>query len=114
MYPEHGWIFAKVKIAKAMDASFANSQTDDERKIAELIRQFNAEQTTKLEMDLFKQRKRLADALRTLQTKEMKRAREDERISTDKIAWTLGKLSDIRRTELVTRTRASSPVGTRP
>ncbi|MFM0008658.1 SOS response-associated peptidase family protein, partial [Paraburkholderia dipogonis] len=46
-----------------------------------------------------KQRKRLADAERSLQTKVTKAATESQRIAMDKIAWTRGKLDDIQRTE---------------
>ena len=91
---------AKIKIPKAMDAAFAQPQTDEERQIKQLIDRFNAEQTTRLEQELFKQRKRLADAERTLLTKTTKAASESKRIATDKIEWALGKLSDLRRAEL--------------
>src|ERR1700682_4206619 len=60
---------AKIKIPKAMDAAFADPQSDDERQIKALIDEFNAQQASKLEQELFKQRKRLADAERTFQTK---------------------------------------------
>ncbi|WP_408431775.1 hypothetical protein [Paraburkholderia fungorum] len=53
--------------------------------------------------NLFKQRKRLADAERSLLTKVTKAATESQRIATDKIAWTLGKLDDIQRSELKPR-----------
>jgi putative SOS response-associated peptidase YedK len=91
---------AKIKIPKAMDAAFSEPETDEERQIAEMISAYNAEQTTKLEQELFKQRKRLADAERTLQTKTTKAAQENKRIATDKVEWCLGKLSDLRRPEL--------------
>ena len=91
----------KIKIPKAMDAAFANPQTDDERQIKALIDEFNAQQASKLEQELFKQRKRLADAERTLQTKTTKAATESKRIATDKVEWCMGKLSDLRRTELI-------------
>ena len=52
---------------------------------------------------MFKQRKRLADAERTLQAKPTKAATESQRIATDKIEWGMGKLSDLRRTELKDR-----------
>ena len=91
---------AKIKIPKAMDAAFAQPQTDEERQVKQLIDRFNAEQTTQLEQKLFKQRKRLADAERTLLTKTTKAASESKRIATDKIEWALGKLSDLRRAEL--------------
>jgi putative SOS response-associated peptidase YedK len=91
---------AKIKIPKAMDAAFSEPETDEERQIAEMISAYNAEQATKLEEELFKQRKRLADAERTLQTKTTKAAQESKRIATDKVEWCLGKLNDLRRTDL--------------
>lgn len=90
---------SKAKIPKAMEDSFAEPETDAEREIKELIDRFNADQATRLEQDLFKQRKRLAEAERSLQLKVTKAATESQRIATDKIAWTRGKLEDIQRTE---------------
>jgi putative SOS response-associated peptidase YedK len=90
---------SKAKIPKAMEDAFAVPQTKADLEIKALIDRFNADQTTKLEEDLFKQRKRLADAERTLHTKVTKAATESQRIATDKIAWTRGKLDDIQRTE---------------
>lgn len=91
------------KIPKAMDAAFSNPQTDEERQIKTLIDAFNSQQAAKLEEDIFKQRKRLADAVRSLQTKTTKKALEDQRIATGKVAWGLGRLADIRRTDLKDR-----------
>jgi putative SOS response-associated peptidase YedK len=91
---------AKVRIPKAMDAAFAQPQTDDERTIKGLIDAFDREQASKLEQELFKQRKRLADAERSLQAKTTKAATESKRIATDKVAWALGKLADLRRSTL--------------
>jgi len=91
---------AKIKVAKAMDGAFADPQNDAERRIKALIDKYDAQQTTKLEQEVFKQRKRLADAERTLQAKATKAALESKRIATDKAAWALGKLADLRRTEL--------------
>jgi putative SOS response-associated peptidase YedK len=90
---------SKAKIPKAVDDAFRDPQTDDERQIKVFIDKFNAEQTTKLEQDLFKQRTRLADAERTLQTKTTKAAIESKRIATDKIEAALRRLEDIKRTE---------------
>jgi len=91
---------AKIKIPKALDDAFSEPETDEERQIKALIDEYDAQQTTKLEQELFKQRKRLADAERTLQTKTTKAALESKRIATDKVEWCLGKLSDLKRTEL--------------
>jgi putative SOS response-associated peptidase YedK len=91
---------AKIKLPKAIDAAAANLPGEEGRQIRELIAAFNTEQTTKLEQELFKQKKRLADAERTLQTKTTKAATESKRIATDKIQWHLDKLADLKRTEL--------------
>lgn len=53
--------------------------------------------------ELFAQRKRLADAERTLQTKQTKSALESQRIATSKISKTRLDLEDLRRTELLDR-----------
>ncbi len=90
---------SKAKIPKAMEDAFSEPQSDAEREVKALIDRFNADQVTKLEQDLFKQRARLAGAERSLQTKVTKAAAESQRIATDKIAWTRGKLDDIQRTE---------------
>jgi hypothetical protein len=91
---------SRIKVAKAMDAAFADPQNDAERRIRALIDEFDQQQASKLEQEVFKQRKRLADAQRMLQTRTTKAALESKRIATDKIAWALGKLADLRRTEL--------------
>ena len=67
----------KIKIPKAVEASFGDPQSDDERAIKALIDDFNDKQATKFEEELFKQRKRLADAERILQTKPTKKAQDE-------------------------------------
>ncbi|MGF6937087.1 putative SOS response-associated peptidase YedK [Paraburkholderia sp. UCT70] len=90
---------SKAKVPKAMEDAFFDPQSDDEREVKTLIDRFNAEQVTKLEQDLFKQRSRPADAERSLQTKVTKAATESKRIAANKIEQALGWLDDIRRTE---------------
>ena len=94
---------SKIKIPKAMEAAFAEPKTEAEQQIKSAIDAFSTAQTVKLEQGLFKQRKRLADAERVLQSKPTKAAGESKRIAADKIDWTMGKLSDLRRTELKDR-----------
>ena len=91
---------SKIKIPKAMGAPFSDPTTDDERRIKTSIDAFDADQIAKLEQDLAKQQARLTDAERALQTKPTKAAAESKRIATDKIAWTISKLADLRRTVL--------------
>jgi putative SOS response-associated peptidase YedK len=90
----------KLKIPKAMEAPFVVPTTDAELKIKEAIDSFAASETIKLEQSVFEQRKRLADAERTLQTKPTKAAANSQRIAADKIAWAMGKLSDLKRVDL--------------
>ncbi len=94
---------AKIVVPKAMEAAFARAQTPREADIKGLIDEHNAEQVAKIEQELFKQRKRLADAERALQTKPTKAAMESQRISTNKIERWKAKLSDIHRIELKER-----------
>lgn len=84
--------------AKAMDRAIAASPDPAAAPIREMIAQFNQAEAAKLEQEIFKQRKRLADAERTLQTKTSKKAQEDQRIARKKVDWALEKLADIRRT----------------
>lgn len=94
---------AKIKIPKAVEASFAHPQTDEERAIKALIDEYNDRQAAKFEEELFKQRKRLADAERALQSKPTKKAQEDQRIASDKIQQLMGRHADLKRAELLDR-----------
>ena len=89
---------SKIKIPKAMDEAFQTPRNAEEREIAALIKQYNTEQASELEQELFKQRKRLADAERILKTKTTKKAENDQRIATDKVSKLLRRLEDLRRT----------------
>lgn len=94
---------SKVKTPKAMDTAFLDSTTEDVQDIRRLVEQHNAVKESALEQDLFKQKKRLADAERTLQSKPTKAAVESKRIAADKIDSALRRLEDIKRTELLPR-----------
>lgn len=89
----------KLKIPKGMDDAFLQPKTEGEAQIKALIDEFNAAQRQDLEKEIFKQKKRLADAERTLQTKTTKKATDDQRIATDKISRGLARLGDLNRTE---------------
>lgn len=90
----------RIKLPKALELAFDTPAGEREEHIKDLIDQYRAKQASKLEQELFKQRKRLADAERTLLTKTTKAATEAKRISTTKIDWALKKLSDLRHTDL--------------
>lgn len=91
---------ARILIPKGVEAAFDHPQSDDEREAKAAIDAFRAQQTIKFEQELFKQRKRLADAQRTLATKTTKAALESQRIATEKSEWLLGKLAGLRSAEL--------------
>ncbi|NDY93743.1 SOS response-associated peptidase family protein [Ideonella livida] len=68
--------------------------------LVELIAQLRGTQAQAWEQELFRQRKRLADAQRVLATgRPTKKAQEDERIASAKVPQLLGWLADLRRTE---------------
>jgi hypothetical protein len=52
----------------------------------------------------------LADAERSLQKKETKKALNDQRVASKKITWALGKMADIKRTEIIDRDAYIFPV----
>ncbi|MDN7408010.1 SOS response-associated peptidase family protein [Burkholderia vietnamiensis] len=90
---------SKAKIPKAVDDAFRDPQTDAEHQIKASIERFNAQQASRLEQELFKQRTRLADAERALQTKTTKVATESKRIAADKIEASLRRLEDLNRAD---------------
>ena len=87
------------RIPKAMEQAFAQPVTDEEREIARLIDVHHARHAAAVEAGLFKQKKRLADAQRTLLTKTTKKVQDDVRIATSKIERGLATLSDLHRTQ---------------
>ena len=86
-----------IKIPKAMDDAFRKPRNDEEKLITQLIEQYNSERASELEQELFKQRRRLADAERSLQTRTTKKAENDQRIATDKVGRIMRRLDDLRR-----------------
>ena len=88
-----------IKISRALEDNFVEPTNAVAQQTRQHILAFRREQAAAWEQDLFKQKKRLADATRSLQTKETKKAREDVRIATDKIENYLDRLSDLKRTE---------------
>lgn len=71
--------------------------------IRELIDAWNAEEVATLEPELFKQRKRVADAERKLLTKVTKKAQDDVRIGNNKVKQIRGWLDDFKRKTLEPR-----------
>lgn len=91
------------KTPKAMDHAFASGKSPAERSVWAAIKDWNARDATAFEQELFIQKTRLVNAERALQTKITKKAENDVRVVTNKIAQAQGKLADLRRTEHVAR-----------
>jgi putative SOS response-associated peptidase YedK len=90
---------SSIRIPRSVERWFDEPRNDGERKIKALIDEWRAAETTKLEREVFAQKKRLADADRTLASKPTKAAAESKRIATDKIAKTLERLERLRATQ---------------
>ena len=86
-------------IPKGMELAFLNPATPEEQEVHDLIEAFHQDEAKRLEAELFKQKTRLTNAERTLESKETKKALNDQRIATDKISNLRRKLSDLKRTE---------------
>jgi len=91
---------ARIIVPKGVEVGFFDPRSDEERKAKDLIDSFRSQQSTKFEQELFKQRKRLADAERTLATKATKAATESKRIASEKVEWLLAKLASLRNADL--------------
>jgi putative SOS response-associated peptidase YedK len=88
-----------LNISRGFEANFDDPANEQERRIKGAIDEHRSRMATKFEKDLFSQKTRLVTAERSLKDKETKKAREDVRIATSKIATHATKLTDLRRTE---------------
>jgi putative SOS response-associated peptidase YedK len=84
---------ARYRLPRGFDLEFADPKTDQEQLIKALVDQYRRVQRTKLETEIFTQKKRLADAQRKLAVKETKAAAESQRIAGTKVQQAVGKLS---------------------
>ena len=90
---------SSIRIPRAVERWFENPQSDGERRIKTFIDEYNQAETTKLEREVFAQKKRLADADRVLASKPTKAAAESKRIGTDKIDKALTRLERLKATK---------------
>ena len=86
-----------LNISRGFEANFNDPSTERERRIKDAIDTHRSRLASKFEKDLFSQKTRLVNAERSLQEKETKKAREDERIASNKIDTLTSKLSNLRR-----------------
>ena len=84
---------SQYRLPRGFDLEFAEAKSAEERAIQELVEQYRKGQVTKLETEIFAQKKRLADAERVLAVKETKAAAESKRIAGTKVKQAMGKLA---------------------
>jgi putative SOS response-associated peptidase YedK len=85
-----------IRIPRAIERWFDNPQTPQERQVKAFIDQYRGTETAKLEREAFVQKKRLADAERTLASKATKAAAESKRVATNKIEQALTRLERLK------------------
>jgi len=90
---------SSIRIPRAVERWFDEPKSDGERQIKGFIDQYRAAEITKLEKELFAQRKRLADAERTLASKATKAAAESKRIAGNKIEQAMTRLERLKATK---------------
>ncbi len=81
------------------DPQFHEKRGDSEQKIKGFIDQYRASEIARLEREVFAQKKRLADAERTLASKPTKAAAESQRIAGNKIGLALTRLERLKATQ---------------
>ncbi len=89
-----------IEIGRALEANFDEPDSQAEHEIKQLIAAHRSRKAAEWETELFRQKKRLANAERTLKVKETKKALEDTRIAGNKVAWYVKKLAALRRNTL--------------
>src|SRR5688572_10064093 len=89
---------SSIRIPRAVERWFDQPKNVAELRIKESIDAYRSAEITKLERELFAQRKRLADAERTLASKPTKAAAESKRIATGKVERALERLDRLKAT----------------
>jgi len=84
---------SQYRLPRGFDLEFADPKTDDELAIKGLVDRYRQAQVTKFEIEVFAQKKRLADADRKLAVKETKAAAESKRIASTKVQQAMRKLA---------------------
>jgi putative SOS response-associated peptidase YedK len=90
---------SSIRIPRAVERWFDEPRNDAELKIKGFIDQYRSAEITKLEREVFAQKKRLGDAERTLAAKPTKAAAESQRIASNKIELALTRLDRLKATQ---------------
>ncbi len=87
---------SSIRIPRSVERWFDEPKTDKERQVKAFIDQYRNAEITKLEREVFTQKKRLADTERTLAAKPTKAAAESRRIAGNKIEASLTRLDRLK------------------
>lgn len=87
---------SSIRIPRAIERWFDEPKSDKEREVKKLIDEYRTAEICKLEREVFVQKKRLADAERTLASKPTKAATESQRIAGNKIEQALTRLDRLK------------------
>jgi putative SOS response-associated peptidase YedK len=87
---------SSIRIPRAVERWFDDPKTDQERQVKAFVDQYRSAKITKLEREVFAQKKRLADAERTFASKATKAASESKRIASNKIEQALTRLERLK------------------
>ncbi len=90
---------SSIRIPRAVERWFDEPKNDGERRVKTFIDEYRAAETSKLEREVFAQKKRLADAERALAAKTTKAATESKRIASDKIEKAIERLERLKATK---------------
>jgi putative SOS response-associated peptidase YedK len=87
---------SRIRIPRSVERWFDEPKTEPERRIKAYIDEYRNAEIAKLEREVFTQKKRLADAERTLASKPTKAAAESKRIAGNKIGQALERLERLK------------------
>ena len=90
---------ASIRFPLAIDRYFMDARSDAERKVKAAIDAYRAIKIPEWQLEVFKQRKRYADAERALRVKHTKKAEADLQVSARKIEQIKGWLDAVKATE---------------
>lgn len=97
----------RILINKAMEYEFTHqASTETEKQIEKMIHEWHLAEVTRLEQELFAQKKRLNDAVRVLAEKTTKKAENDKRVATNKIERALRDLERHKSMEILAEDEA--------
>jgi putative SOS response-associated peptidase YedK len=82
-----------IRLARGFEWNFSSPQSSLERRIQELDTEYRSKKTAELEQEVFKQKKRLADAQRKLKVRQTKAALNEQRVATSKIEASLERIA---------------------